>query len=442
MKQLLLFLMVFSALVGNAQIITTVAGGGTLTPGDGEQATACFLASPISIAFDTAGNYYITERDVNRIRKVATNGIITTIAGIGGTFGGFSGDNGPATAAEISDPYGLAIDAISNIYFSDGGNGRIRKIDRLGIITTIAGTGRWPYNGENIPATDAQINPGGIAIDRFGNIYFADHLNKRVRKINTLGFITTVGGTGVPIYNGDEIPATSAKLNGPNYVAVNETGEIFVADYASNRVRKIDTSGIIHTIVGDSTRAYLGDNGPATNANLDGPIAVYCDRSGNLFISDFYNNVIRKVNSSGIITTIAGNGTGGNSGDGGPAILAELGSPIGVATDAMENLYIVDAGNKRIRRISSTVSAPQINKPSKKILLFPNPSNTSFCLKIPSDFSKEVAITITNTLGQKIKELTCKTNTEMKIDLDVPAGVYYISANGGDEIWNGKVVVN
>lgn len=430
------------AIYSNAQIITTVAGGGTLTPGDGEQATACFLAGPISIAFDTAGNYYITERDVNRIRKVATNGIITTIAGTGGTFGGFSGDNGPATSAEISMPYGLAIDANSNIYFSDDGNGRIRKIDRLGIITTIAGTGRWPYNGENIPATDANINPGGIAIDSFGNIYIADYLNGRVRQINPSGVITTVGGTGVPIYNGDEIPATSANLNEPNFVAVNKAGEIFVAERGNNRIRKIDVSGIIHTIAGDGTRAYSGDNSPSTSALVNWPLGVYCDRSGNLYISDSYNNVVRKVNSSGIITTVAGTGIGGDTGDGGPAVLSKLGLPIGITTDAMDNVYIVDAANKRIRRITSTVSAPQIYKPSKKILLFPNPSNTSFCLKIPSDFTKEVAITITNTLGQKIKELTCKTNTEIKIDLDVPYGVYYISAIGGDEIWNGKVVVN
>ena len=442
MKQLLLFLMVFSAFIGNAQIITTVAGGGTTGLGDGGQATDCELFGPTSIAFDNSGNYYLTDRDHNRIRRVSTTGNITIVAGIGTLPGSFSGDNGPATLAKIAQPYQVVIDGAGSIYFSDNGNSRIRKIDARGIITTVAGTGSWLYNGDYNPATNTNINPGGIAIDSAGNIYFADLGNARIRKISTLGIVTTIGGTGTAGYNGDGISATNAQLDGPNYLAIDKIGNIFFADSRNNRIRKIDTAGKIHTVAGDGIQGYAGDNGPATNAELNKPLGVYCDNSGNVYIGDTYNYVIRKVNASGIITTIAGNATGGDSGDGGLAILAELADPVGIAMDDEGNIYIADFANDKIKRISSTVSALQINKPSKKILLFPNPSNTSFCLKIPSDFSKEVVITITNTLGQKIKELTCKTNTEIKIDLDVPSGEYYISSIGGNETWNGKIIVN
>ena len=329
-------------------VITTVAGNGTQGySGDNGPATSAALFFPSGIAVDAAGNLYIADTYNHRIRKVS-NGVITTVAGNG--TGGYSGDGGPATSAELKFPQGVTVDASGNLYIADLANYRIRKVSN-GVIITVAGNGTYGYSGDNGPATSAQLNfPDGVAMDVPGNLYIADGRNNRIREVSN-GVIATVAGTGTGDYSGDGGPATSAKLYDPVGVAVDAAGNLYIADLANYRIRKV-SNGVITTVAGNGTPGYGGDNGPATSAQLNVPEGVTVDAAGNLYIADRDNNRVRKV-ANGVITTIAGNGTAGYSGDGGPAISAELNGPLGIAVDAAGNIYIADYYNNRIRKVSN-----------------------------------------------------------------------------------------
>ncbi len=345
-----------------AQTIYTAAGNGTgAFAGDGGPATASQLNSPGGVAVDAAGNTYIADFDNNRIRKIDASGTITTIAGTG--FGGFLGDGGPATAAWIKWPKDIALDASGNIYISDFGNNVIRKINTSGIISTIAGVaGSIPsYSGDGGPATAAHFgNVWGITVDGAGNVLVADQINSCIRKISTTGIITSIAGTpGFLGFAGDGGPATAARLNNPTGVAVDPTGNIFIADWANNRVRKINTSGIISTIAGIGLPyGYDGDGGPATAAKLYYPIGIDVDNIGNVYVCDNYNNCVRTINSAGIINTFTGNtGLAGFSGDGGIALTAKLNRPSDVAVRFDGDVFIADKDNHRVRHVRLS-SAP------------------------------------------------------------------------------------
>ncbi len=333
-------------------IITTVAGTGTLGfSGDGGPATAAELYAPYGVAVDAAGNLYIADASNRRIRKVS-NGIINTFAGNGQYR--FSGDGGPAISATFYSPQGLAMDAAANVYIGDGN--RIRKVSN-GIITTVAGNGSYGFSGDGASATSAAIQSTGVAVDAGGNLYIADIGNSRIRKVSN-GTITTVAGNGKVAFSGDGGPATSASLEGPYSVALDAAGNIFMADNGNNRIREV-SNGIITTVAGSgpscsptSCGSFSGDGGPATSATLSQPNGVTVDAAGNIYIADTYNNRIRKV-TNGIVTTVAGDGIQGFSGDGGSAIGASLNKPYGVAVNASGNLYIADTGNNRIRKVSN-----------------------------------------------------------------------------------------
>ena len=337
--------------VNTSGIITTVAGQGiTGFNGDGGLASLAEVHHPSGVAVNPSGNIYIAELYTHRIRKVDTSGGITTVAG-NGTFG-FSGDGGPATAAELNQPSSVAVDSAGNIYIADSYNNRIRKVDTSGGITTVAGNGTFGFSGDGGPATAAELNqPSSVAVDSAGNIYIADSYNNRIRKVDTSGGITTVAGNGTFGFSGDGGPATAAELNQPSSVAVDSAGNIYIADSANNRIRKVDTSGGITTVAGNGTFGFSGDGGPATAAELNQPEGMAVDSAGNIYIADYYNNRIRKVDTSGAITTVAGNGTKGFSGDGGSATSTELNYPTGVAVDSSGNIYIADSYNNRIREV-------------------------------------------------------------------------------------------
>ena len=332
-------------------VITTVAGNGRYGySGDNGPATSAQFAAPDAVAVDPDGNLYIADVSNNRIRKVS-NGVVTTVAGNGTA--GFSGDGGPATSARFEYPSGVALDSAGNLYIADCDNNRIRKVSN-GVITTVAGNGAQGYSGDNGPATGAHlVCPGAVAVDSSGSLYIADTLNFRIRKVSA-GLITTVAGNGTPGFSGDNGPATSAQLSAPQGgMAVDSAGSLYFADTGNNRIRKI-LNGVITTVAGSGTEGYSGDNGPATNAQLYSPLGVAVDSAGNLYIADNSNARIRKV-SNGVITTVAGNGTFGYGGDGGPATGAELQQPWGVAVDAAGSLYIADTDNARIRKVSNGV---------------------------------------------------------------------------------------
>jgi uncharacterized protein (TIGR03437 family) len=339
-------------------IIVTVAGNGTAGySGDNGPATSAGLSDPVGVALDSAGNLYVADTLNQRIRQVS-NGVITTVAG-NGTWG-YSGDNGPAVCAQLSSPQGVAVDAAGHLYIADTGNSRIREVSN-GVITTFAGIGltrpnEGGYGGDNGAATSALLNtPEGVAVDAAGNLYIADTWNSRIRKVSN-GVITTVAGSGGSGpgwggYGGDNGPATSARLNNPRGVAVDAVGNLYVADSTNCRIRRV-SNGVIATVVGGGNG--VGDNGPALDGQLDYPMSVAVDAAGDLYIADDANNRIRKV-SNGVITTVVGIGTPGYSGDGGPAISAQLQNPDGIAVDAAGNLYIADTLNYRVRKVSNGV---------------------------------------------------------------------------------------
>ena len=343
---------VAAAQTADEWIIDTVAGVGV---GDGGPATAAYLSSPGGMAIDSTGNLYIADSNNRRIRKVDVDGNISTVAGGGSPNSGL-GDGGPATAAYLRYPRSVAIDSAGNIYIADAGDNRIRKIDTDGNIFTIAGTGTLGFSGDGGPAVQAHLNlPQGIALDAAGNLYIADIRNHRIRKIDTDGNIFTIAGTGTPGFSGDGGPATAAQLIGPSGVAVDATGNIYIADRNTQQIRKVGIDGNISTVAGGGNpNSGIGDGGPATAAQLSGPSSVAVDAAGNIYIADTFNNRIRKVDVGGNILTIAGTGTSGLSGDGGPATAAELHWPRNVAVDARGNLYIADNDNHRIRKVSTT----------------------------------------------------------------------------------------
>ena len=342
-----------------APVITTVAGNGTSGySGDNGPATSAKLRDPQGVAVDAAGNVFIADDLNSVIREVnASTGIITTVAGNGTS--GYSGDNGPATSAELNGPDGVAVDASGNLFIAEYGNSTVREVNaQTGIITTVAGNGTSGYSGDNGPATSAKLSfPAGVAVDASGNLFIADYGNSTVREVNAqTGIITTVAGNGTGGYSGDGGPATSAKLSGPKGVGVDAGGNVFIADYGNNVIREVNAStGIITTVAGNGTSGYSGDGGPATSAKLGDPDAVAVDAGGNVFIADLFpDSNVREVNAStGIITTVAGNGTFGYSGDGGPATSAQLSFPAGVALDAHGNVFIADSSNNAIRKVMS-----------------------------------------------------------------------------------------
>jgi sugar lactone lactonase YvrE len=331
-------------------ILTLAAGDGTCSYSNGDgPATGATLCDARGIALDAAGNLYIADIDNNRVRKVS-NGVITTVAGNGTT--GFSGDSGPATSAELCLPAGVAVDAAGNLYIADTCNNRVREVSN-GVITTVAGNGTRGFSGDGAPAIFAELNqPLGVAVDAAGNLYIDDYYNNRVRKVAaSTGLIATVAGTGVLGYDGDGVPATSTPLADPWGVATDAAGNLYIADTSNSRIREV-ASGVITTVAGNGIEGYSGDGGPATGARLSAPEGVAVDSAGNLYFADTDNQRIRKI-SGGVITTLAGNGTPGYSGDNGPATNAQLNSPAGIAVDSAGNLYIADSGNDCIRRISN-----------------------------------------------------------------------------------------
>jgi len=278
-------------------------------------------------------------------------GTITTVAGNGQP--GYSGDGGPATAASLSGAVGVAVDAAGNLYIADTSSNRIRKVTPGGTITTVAGNGGAVYSGDGGPATAASLNwPSGLAVDAAGNLYIADNHNHRIRKATAGGTITTAAGNGQQGYSGDGGPATAASLNSPYAVAVDSAGNLYIVDSNNNRIRNESSVGTITTAAGNGQQGYSGDGGPATAASLGSPGGVAVDSAGNLYIADSSNLRIRKVTSGGTITTLAGNGAQGYSGDGGPATAASLWGPSCVAVDAAGNLYFADTWNSRIRKVA------------------------------------------------------------------------------------------
>ncbi len=344
------------ALPARAQIISTISGTGAMGfSGDGGPATAAALYYPYSVTGDGAGNIYIADASNNRIREINTSGVITTIAGSSSS--GFGGDGGPATAASLNGPVGICFDPAGNMYIADQVNQRVRKINTTGIISTFAGSGTSGFSGDGGAATAARLYlPTAVIADASGNVYIADQFNYRVRVVNSSGIITTFAGTSGG-FSGDGGPATAAQMNLPCGMAFDGSGNMYITDYSNHRIRKVNPSGIITTIAG-STAGFSGDGGPASAAQLNNPWGIATDVSNNIYITDFSDHRIRKINTAGIINTITGLGFAGFSGDGGISTLAAVNNPSGVYVNSAGVVYLCDTHNNRIRIISGNNTPP------------------------------------------------------------------------------------
>src|SRR5215467_7947176 len=339
--------------------IATVAGNGLVTySGDGGAAQNALMSAPSGVAVGPGGAVYLSDTNNQRIRMIAGDGTISTVAGNGTP--GFAGDGSAGTSAQVNFPSGLAADPSGNLYISDTGNQRVRKLSG-GSITTVAGNGTAGYGGDGGAAVSAQINsPAGLAVDSSGNLYIADFSNPAVRKVTSGGTITTIAGTGVAGYAGDGSPAAQAQLNGPAGLALDSSGNLYIADSGNHVVRRISPGGTITTIAGNGISATSGDGGLATAASLAVPTALATDAQGNLYIADTSANRIRLVTLGGLIVSIAGTGAAGYSGDNGPAVSAQFNGLSGISLDSSGNIYIADRANNAVRLLQLVSAAPSV----------------------------------------------------------------------------------
>ena len=337
----------------DAQTIRTIAGTGNPGfSGDGGQADSAAFNSPVGVHGDNTGQTWVADTGNHRIRRItATFNTVVTYAGTGTI--GYTGDGSAATAATLNAPTDVFVDNTGNVWIADTGNHVIRKITTAGVISTVAGTGVPGFSGDAAAGTSAQLDsPAGVYVTNSGVIYIADRGNHRIRRVSAAGTITTIAGTGVPGFSGDGSPAGFAQLDSPSDVFLDTSGTLYIVDTNNHRLRAIAASdNTISTIAGTGAPGFSGDGGVATNAQFAFPRAVFVDTSGSIYIADRFNHRVRRINTSGDITTLAGDGVLDATGDGAAANIARLGSPAGVWLHDNRELFIADSGNHRVRRV-------------------------------------------------------------------------------------------
>ncbi len=442
----------------NAQNIYTFAGNGYGSGagsgsygGDNYFATSAALYNPSGVATHDYSAVFIADQGNHVIRAVNALSTISTYAGKDSA--GYAGDGGKATDCILDRPYAIVLDGLNNLYIADYNNHVVRKIDVTGNITTIAGSGVAGYSGDGAMATDAKLRyPYGLAVDNFGNVYIADAGNNVIRLVDNAGFIHTFAGNGYGAglglghggYTGDGGNPRSARLNSPKGVAVDVSGTVYIADSKNNAIRKVSMDTIT-TLAGIGYPGYTGNGGPAAAAMLNFPSSVAVDGSYNVYFTDQGNNVVRKITPAGIISTIAGNGTSGFSGDGGPAVAAELNSPLGVTIDGAGLIYIADAGNNRIRIIGDyhPNGVNTLSSSTSGLDIFPNPSNGSFTFKTPVAINNGT-LSVADLLGRVVDTRIISGNAGTTITVNFPnlaSGNYILKLETEGNIYREKVSI-
>ncbi len=349
--------------LGSLNSISTVAGNGLVgadIDGDGYPAPRAWVDEPGDVAVAPDGSLYITEPTRSVVRRVGPDGLISTVAGIRNRQGN-TGDGGPAVDAQLNGPFGLAIGADGSLYIAERNAHKVRRVSPDGVISTVAGTGTGGFSGDGGPATEAQLyQPTDLAVGPDGSIYIVDSSNQRIRRIAPDGMITTFAGSGLYGQGGDGELATAAELGSISGVAVGPDGTVYLADQTFQKVRRVTPDGIISTVAGSGTGGFSGDGGPAAQAQLKFPSGLAVGADSTLYISDRLNNRIRAVGPDGVIRTVAGTGVQGYGGDRGPAGQAHLYLPEGIATAPDGSLYIADRYNHRVRRVSDLVTGASL----------------------------------------------------------------------------------
>jgi sugar lactone lactonase YvrE len=417
--------------VAQSQTINTIAGNGSAGfSGDGGQATAADLDFPYGLVVDGTGNLYISEYLNYDVREINTSGVISQFAG--NHTSGFSGDGGQATAAELGSAGGVNVDGSGNIYIADGGNNRIRMVNPSGIISTIAGNGTAGFAGDNGQATAAELSiPFDVVKDASGNIYIADYSNNRIRKINTAGIITTIAGNGTGSYSGDGGQATAAEIADPPGIVLDPAGNLYIADYLNNRIRKVATSGIITTIAGNGTAGYSGDGGQATAAEINNPVKLAMDNGGSIYLTEFVGHRVRRISTSGVITTLTGTNVAGFSGDGGPATAAEISSPVGVTLDASGNLYLGDNGNQRVRKITGIPLDVNATVNRNEFSVYPNPTSDNLTVTLTN--AGKIVVTLYDITGREMLNMVKENTSAFNISVaGMPSGIYLLKLQTED----------
>lgn len=436
----LLILCCFCSLVtqGQLSVITTVAGNGIRdTGGNGGLAIAAQISAPAGVCLDNHGNLIFADWDGFDVRKVTPAGIISRIAGNGNNV--FGGDGGPANAANLSAPFGVAADSFGNIYIADAGHSRIRKIDANGIITTFAGNGNYGYSSDGGLADTTELStPFGVAVDSAGNVYIADTYNYRVRKVDVAtGIITTVAGNGFLSYNGmsgNGGLATDDSLGVITAITVDRHNNLYIISSGDN-VHKVTPNGIITQFAGSGLSGFAGDGDSAIHAKFYVPFGIAVDRYGRVYISDQHNHRIRMVDTNGIINTIVGTGMPGFYGDWGSATLAKIYQPEGIALDDSGNLYISDCDNNRIRKVTftDTTHVDTTNSvatvKAAGISMYPNPVKDAFTLTTTG--ANITSIDLYDEQGRKVygRNFT-KTKSAIINTKQLPPGTYLLWVNG------------
>lgn len=439
---LIWLIILLADLPAHSQIIITSAGtGGTGYSGDGGPATSANLFNPYGVTLDAYGSLYICDNGNRRIRKVspAFGGIITTVVGNGTA--GFSGDGHEAIYAQIRGVLDIAFDKNGNMFLADGGDNRIRKVSSSGIISTYCGTGFAGYNGDGIPATGAQISsPASVCVDDTGNVIFADKANHRIRKIDTFGTIRTIAGNGTTGYSPDSTIALTASLDENWSVRIGKNKLVYFGD--NYRIRLIDTFGRIKTIAGNGVAGSGGNGGPSIAAELNS--SVFCfDTIGNIFICDGISNVVRTIGKDGVITKVAGTGSGGFSGDNGPPLLANLNSCSGITVADNGDIFIGDLGNDRIRMVSNHIAGvahTYVTEP--KLEVYPNPATDFLNIELHGVSAEEAEVSIRAIDGRLVGRYCMQPAAPLRLSANWPAGTYVVRVTTATATLSKTITIN